>query len=394
MAFNFVCDRRVGNRAYPALAQHQAEPYTPGWREYLDHWPQTVPCELIEHCQSYDFPYNLWTTEEDYPDGSLYLIGIGFFNFTVDYFGLMTDTVRTTLRSGRLLAMFYYHEGDNPWHIQARLNSLCQLHNLPVTCYRFVSGNSAADQIPNFFFFPDHELLYHRRNKDTPALPIHSGPRSRDFTVLSRTHKWWRASIMSDLHRNQLLANSYWSYSTDVSINEDPADNPIEVDELNLHRYMQNFLAGAPYTCDTLSSEQHNDHSLVEPKHYQDSYCNIILETLYDTDNSGGAFLTEKTFKVIKHGQPFVIAGAPGSVAALGNIGFRLFHHAVDHSYDLETDPTRRWQLLFREIARIKDLDLPTWFESCREDIEFNQRLFSRSRHRRLNSLFIKLINS
>jgi hypothetical protein len=40
----------------------------------------------------------------------------------------------------------------------------------------------------------------------------------------------------------------------------------------------------------------------------------LCLETHFDADQSGGAFLTEKTFKPIKHGQMFFVAGPAGSL--------------------------------------------------------------------------------
>ncbi len=76
--FKFVADRVVRGKAYPALAQWQAEPYTPAWRQFVNHWPNTVPCELHEHCQTHNFPYQLHTTKELYTWQDFYTIGLGF----------------------------------------------------------------------------------------------------------------------------------------------------------------------------------------------------------------------------------------------------------------------------------------------------------------------------
>ena len=390
LQFNFVADRIVRNKAYPAFAQHCAEPYTPEWRQFMQHWPNTVPVELHEHCATHDFPHNLYSID-NYPPGSYYTVGLGFFNFFINYFGLFPGHVQQQLRSGNLKVLFYYHEGDNPYRIKEVLDKQCRLHQLPVDCYRFVSGNTEADKIPGFAYFPDHELLYWHRNQEVPATPINMQPRRRIFTALSRTHKWWRATVMADLVRNGLLYNSYWSYNTDVALNEPPTDNPIEVDTLNVRSAIDEFLKGAPYTCDSQTSDQHNDHSIIETDHYTDAYCNIVLETHYDADQSAGAFLTEKTFKPIKHGQPFVIVGCPGSLEALRNLGYKTFDHVIDNSYDLETDNTRRWQKLLTTIRDIQQRDLLAWFELCRADIEHNQNLFASSKHSRLNNLLTKL---
>jgi hypothetical protein len=148
-----------------------------------------------------------------------------------------------------------------------------------------------------------------------------------------------------------------------------------------------------PYVCDTLSSEQHNDHHLHVPEHYTQSYCHVVMETHFDADQSGGAFLTEKTFKPIKHGQPFVIIGAPGSLQALRDLGYRTFDHVIDNSYDLEPDNTLRWQKILATIQHIQAQDPEIWFSRCLDDIYHNQQHFLASKHSRLNSLYDKLLH-
>lgn len=389
--FNFVADRIVKGKAYPALATWQAEPYTTDWQKFVQHYPHTVPCELHEHCQDFGVPYHLWSIDDAFPVGSYYTIGIGFFNFNVDYFGLMSDKVQDALRTGQLTALFYYHEGDNPYNIKERLDNLCLAWQLPQECYRFVSGNTEAKKIPSFVYFPDHELLYWRRNKLTIPTPIHTNTRGRDFTVLSRTHKWWRATAVADLKRNGLLDNSYWSYNTCVTIDDNELDNPIEIDTLEIREYLQEFLSQGPYSCDTLTDQEHNNHSMIETTHFTDSYCNIVLETHFDADQSDGAFLTEKTFKAIKHGQPFVIVGPAGSLAALRSLGYYTFDYTIDNSYDEITNNTERWQAVIAAIQKIHSGDMKQWFYSCRAGIEHNQQLFVATKADRLNRLLTRL---
>ena len=380
--FNFVADRIADDKMYPALATWKAEPYTPGWRDFVRHWPNTVPFELLEHCRTHNYPCSISTNGPGF-----YAIGIGFFNFAVDYFKLVPNWVFKNNNT----VLFYYHEGDNPYRIKQRLDELCVKNKLPIDCYRFISGNTVADNIPGFVYFPDHELLYWHRNSKVPATSVNLKARSREFTALSRTHKWWRATVMADMVRNDILLNSYWSYTTNIELRESIQDNPIEVHTLKIKSNIDNFLSGAPYTCDTQTSEQHNDHGQIESVHYSDSYCNIVLETHYDADQSGGAFLTEKTFKPIKHGQPFVIVGAPGSLAALRKLGYRTFDHAIDNSYDLIQDNTQRWQQTLHTIQKLQQQDMRVWFQQCVDDIEHNQQLFLSSKYTRLNSLYERL---
>ena len=383
MAFKFVANRLAQDKAYPALATWTAEPYTPAWRQFVNHWPYTVPCELHEHCCVHDFPYSLSSDSGDF-----YTIGLGFFDFTIDYF----DLIPLHILESDAVVLFYYHEGDNPYLIKQRLDHLCQLHSLPTTRYQFVSGNTAADHIVGFHYFPDHELLYWHRNHKVVPTPINLTPRPYDFTLLSRTHKWWRATVVTDLHRTGLLDSSRWSYNT-VDIGDLEQDNPIEIDSFNrLRADVYTFLKSAPYRCDSLTADEHNDHHQVELTHYTDSYFNIVLETHFDVENSGGAFLTEKTFKPIKHAQPFVVVAAPGTLAALRRLGYRTFDSVLDNSYDNITDNTQRWLAVRSLIESIKHNPQPL-FNACVDDILHNQQLFAASKYNRVNNLLKRLKN-
>ena len=390
MSLNLIADQIVKGRIYPALAQHQAQPYTQAWREFGQHWPNTIPLRLQEYCDHHGVKLNIIDIDSEWPSDAFYPVGLGFFDFGIDYFELMPERIRTGLFFDDVRVLFYYHEGDNPFHIKTRLDDLCIKHNLRGDCYVFVSSNSAASNIPRFVAFQDSELWYWQRNQYSPPLPIHTQPRERDFTVLNRLHKSWRALIMADLKSLDLLGNSYWSYCETGEF--DDADCPIKIDDIaGLRTATETFLKLAPYESDELDNDQRNNHSTLVPKYHVNSYCNIVIESQFDYDQSGGVLLSEKTFKPIKHGQVFFVASAAGSLQVLRDLGYRVFDSVLDNSYDLETDATQRWMKLSRAIYFARQ-ELPQLFEQCLADIKHNQQLFQSIKTDRLNNL-IKDIN-
>ena len=391
LSFNFVVDRMVHDKIYPHLAAWSAEPYTPEWRQFGNKWPYITPLRIQEYCKLHEVPINTYSIE-NFPDGSFYPIAIGFFDFTIDYFDLLPPAVHAAVASNRLKLLFFYHEGDNPYRIKEQLDALASAHALNSSCYVFVSSNSAAKHIPGFVVFQDSELWYYQRNHENPPLQIHHSPRDKDFTVLSRTHKWWRAIALTDLRTQGILNNSYWSYcETTEATNIE--DCPIEVDYLKLKQPTLDFVAGGPYISDELTQDERNDHSLnPEPKYFMGSYCNIVLESQFDYDQSGGILLSEKTFKPIKHGQMFFVAGGAGSLQVLRDLGYRTFDSVLDNRYDLETDNTMRWIKLSEAIAHAHSQGLDTLFKQCMLDIEYNQHLFMQIKTPRLNNL-IEQIN-
>ena len=114
------------------------------------------------------------------------------------------------------------------------------------------------------------------------------------------------------------------------------------------------------------------------------------METQFDVDQTGGAFLTEKTFKPIKHGQMFFVVGPAGSLQALRNLGYKTFDSVLDNSYDNIQNNTQRWICLKQAISRAQN-HLADLFESALPDIEHNQQLFQSLKTQRLNTLIGKI---
>lgn len=387
--FNFVFDHWGSTQPYPNLAPEVD--IKNGYSVLGNQYPFVVPVRLLYYSEDHHYPINIFHIDQDWPAGSYYPIGLGFFNYTVDYFELMSNRVKGLLKSNCLKVLFYYHEGDNPYLEKIRLDELCHLHNLPLDCYRFVSGNTQADLIENFVYFPDHELFYWRANKTQPAIKFNNHSRSKDFTLLSRTHKWWRASVVARLKQLGYLDNSYWSYNV-IDIGDQYTDNPIELYTMpELIEYLPKFLKQGPYTCDELDSSLHNNHRHLVNYHFNNSYCHIVLETLYDADQSNGAFLTEKIFKPIKHAQPFIIFGTSNSLKTLQQLGYRTFDHAIDNRYDDEPNNSKRFFKTINAIEQLSKTDLHAWYLSCQDDIEYNQQLFLSNKWNRLNNLYKRL---
>jgi hypothetical protein len=388
MTFNFVADKTIKGKIYPALAQHEARPYTQSWREFGQHWPYTIPIRLQEYCDSHGVPLNILSIEDQLPPNTFYPIGIGFFDFGIDYISLLPARVMERLQLHELKLLFYYHEGDNPFRIKNRLDSLCAEHGLGNNCYTVISGNSASASIPGFVYFVDFEFWYYQRNQSHAPLDIHSQAREREFTVLNRLHKSWRATVMTDMLRTHILDNSYWSYCETGALE---TDNPIQIDQFTQLRYdTMKFLAAGPYVSDELEQSERNDHSKLVGKYYTNAYCNIVVETHFDADQCHGTFITEKTFKPIKHGQMFFIAGPAGSLQVLRDLGYKTFDNVLDNRYDTIQDHTDRWQYL-RDAITDAQSKLPELFNQAQSDMQHNQQLFVSNKAQCLNTLLEKI---
>jgi hypothetical protein len=88
--------------------------------------------------------------------------------------------------------------------------------------------------------------------------------------------------------------------------------------------------------------------------------------------------LTEKTFKPIAMGMPFIIVGTQGSLRYLRSYGFRTFGDLWDESYDDEPDDHRRIEKIADTLKLLDDLGeyRQAIFDSAQEIIQHNWNHF------------------
>ncbi len=215
------------------------------------------------------------------------------------------------------------------------------------------------------------ELLFRHRNRSMPTV-YHEQERSKKFTALVRTHKEWRAYTMARLWSKGLHESGYFSYNNQITVDEDV--NPIGTINLgSLKHHTEFFLKLAPFHCDLLTPDEHADMKYTVGLHHSDAYFNFVIES----ELTGPVRLTEKVFKAIKNCQPFVIAGACGSIKQLREMGYKTFDTVVDHSYDTIEDPTERWDAVCTEMCRIaKSKKIHSMYVACKNELVHNQNLF------------------
>jgi len=76
----------------------------------------------------------------------------------------------------------------------------------------------------------------------------------------------------------------------------------------------------------------------------------VVNETLVDDDQETSMFFSEKSFRPMSYFQPFLIWGQPGCNHWLGKVGYELYDHWFDLSFDFEKDHKLRYQGLLESI--------------------------------------------
>ena len=98
---------------------------------------------------------------------------------------------------------------------------------------------------------------------------------------------------------------------------------------------------------------------------YRDTCFSIVTETLFCNDRM---FVSEKLWKPILIGHPFVVVGTPGTLAYLHSQGFKTFAPTIDENYDTQVnDEDRMHALIFKTIDALGSLDDSKTIGAARE---------------------------
>jgi len=141
-----------------------------------------------------------------------------------------------------------------------------------------------------------------------------------------------------------------------------------EITEL-LSKYENEIINMPPLYLDT--DELVNNRALFEEQSlylYENSLVSIVSETTFyhGAGLNEARFLSEKIFKPIAVGHPFIFVTVPKSLELLRTLGYKTFHPYIDESYDDEFDDCARMKKIINEIERISNMSDQEVREFCK----------------------------
>lgn len=328
----------------------------------------------------------------DAPNGAWYPMVLGWFDFSQDYIRLISEQAFARLKQKEIKLIFTYHEGDHPGPIQKRIHELCLQHGLDPELVWIISGNSSADQYPNTVYWPELEFMYWRTVDLASGAKYHLEPRPRTYTALCRIDKLWRKVFMSDLWHHNLHQFGYFSYNQHLLGSEDNYfDCALNNDYLAAcQSRVDEFIAAGPFRVDELDTRAHNTYNQNMTHLYENSYFNVVLETMIDVDASNGQFVTEKTFKPIFNNQFFVAVSSVDHQRHLRELGYKTFGRCIDESYDSISNNQQRFEAvlsLTRELAGSSQQHLHDLYKQLEPEITHNAQVFQSGMCHRLQNV-------
>ena len=109
----------------------------------------------------------------------------------------------------------------------------------------------------------------------------------------------------------------------------------------------------------------------IYPAPYIDTYFSLVSETVATKDYS---FRTEKFWKPIILGHPWVVIANKGFLRDLRNLGFRTFANIFDESFDMVDDDQKRLEMIADVVKDLCHSNLQQFLETCKEICYYNQQ--------------------
>lgn len=202
------------------------------------------------------------------------------------------------------------------------------------------------------------------------------------FLFLNGRSRAHRKYVIEQLRDHGLLTHALW---TNLDRSPVPAHTNFYGDWCNRPSEIQ--LLPPQYEVTQFKHEPHRhfEHSFVKNElfggvwgeiylqadAYIDTYFSVVTETVFEYPYS---LRSEKIYKPIAIGHPFVAAASRGFYRDLHQAGFRTFGHLIDESFDLIDNGRDRLDRLVSVVADLCQQDLAAFVVAAQEVCVYNQQ--------------------
>jgi hypothetical protein len=112
---------------------------------------------------------------------------------------------------------------------------------------------------------------------------------------------------------------------------------------------------------------------------YRDTYFSLVTETVFNYPYS---FRTEKIWKPVAVGHPWIAVANCGFYRDIRNLGFQTFNHVIDESFDQIDNSQDRIERIAQVVEDLCQQDLASFYKECYNVCKYNQQHYAEFRHR------------
>lgn len=236
-------------------------------------------------------------------------------------------------RNGHILNRVFYISGN--FREKQCYDEWCKQHNkqeqiniVEVCCW----------DTSNYFNYADAENHLTRRLHKMENI-------ESNFIYLSRRVRPYRTLLTKELYDNDLINHNI--------ISHDVAEERYWNDPLFSEHDFDSFKKRLPIIADTKDFETNWANFLSDDIHFK-AYFSVVGETWQDDYEETSMFLSEKTFRPMYLGMPFLIWGQKGCNKFLfDDLGYKPYDAWFDYSFDDIEDNEKRCKELVKQLVSI-----------------------------------------
>ena len=271
------------------------------------------------------------------------------------------SSIEKELSQGQKIAVERSVEGVTTlWHIVTNIQYAPWFRSGRL---KLITSSDAEPQIPNF---NTEYFLSATLNSRESDLPLMYPDQSRPYTFLftNRKIRPHRRYLILELQKQSLLDHALWSCLDDHNTQGHPDHTHIYANGTSMK--VKKLDPGYDPEIHPLWID-----GVIYPRQYQHTWFTLVSETAFEYPHS---FRTEKIWKPILAGHPFLVCANAGFYRDLRNLGFRTFDHLLDESFDSIINGKDRLDRLITEVRWLCSQNLSQFWSEARSVCLYNHQ--------------------
>jgi hypothetical protein len=216
---------------------------------------------------------------------------------------------------------------------------------LPIDSIFYISGNLLCQEIVKKLGYgyqarPVHYFEPWNKYNDNNYVEFKPIDDKYLFLSYNRQPRHHRIILAVELLKNKLFnkglisLNNFFIHQNDIK------------EDVEHYNYLMD---NTPFVIDSKYGLDYNLAINITKKDYEKTFISLITETLVD---NGTLFFSEKIWKPIMVGHPFILYGCQGSLKYLKSLGYKTFDRWIDESYDDEPERNNRCRMIVNELNK------------------------------------------
>lgn len=278
------------------------------------------------------------------------------------------------------IVLIFPLEGDSGYGRFGRdhdiLNTWCEQHQLNSQQVYFIHGNHNITNNKQHCFTKVSANMFICWNEPAHGVVNFEPKDLRNlFLNYNRRSKEHRALMLAHIINEQLFDRGLISYHGDGIKNSHEVLRV--VDRPGMAQAADAIDSLIPLELDMDLGVNNPAYKNIVQDHYARTFLSLIAET-HATE--GVQFFSEKIWKPISIGHPFMLVASSGMLELLRSEGYKTFGQWWNEDYDKETNLDQRIRMILVELKRLSMLspiELKSMRTQMQPTLEFNQGLFN-----------------